>query len=120
MLTPPPGAPKTPGAGDARTGQWRGLYAWDCGNGMRGTEPIAFTIDGAASAAVYTGSATYLGGTADTSVGRFSWVLADEGTWLPSLDGAIIETNTSPFHQTTSPTTSSRGSWAAHTSKAPC
>lgn len=88
---PPPDLPKAPALNDALTGRWRGLYSWDCGNGMVGTEAVTFTIDQATSPVSYSGSATYLGATADISVGRFVGDVGDEGTWLRSLYGPIIE-----------------------------
>ena len=56
---------------------------------MVGTEAVAFTISGATNPVSYSGSATYLGGTADISVGRFVGNVSDEGTWLRSLEGSI-------------------------------
>ena len=58
---------------------------------MVGTEAVAFTINEATSPASYSGSATYLGGTADISAARFAGDISDEGSWLRSLEGSIIE-----------------------------
>ena len=97
---PPPVVAKTPAGGETLTWQWHGLYSWDCGNGMVGTEAVAFTIDAASNPVSYSGSATYLGSTADISVGRFVGDVSDGGTWLRSLDGSIIEIDVplSPGH----------------------
>ena len=81
---------KTP-AMDALTGSWRGLYSWDCGNGLVGAETVTFRINRATNSGVYSGSASYLGGRAVATVQRFVGDINDQATWSRNPDGSIVE-----------------------------
>ena len=81
---------KTP-AMEVLTGSWRGLYSWDCGNGLVGTATATFGFDSATSPGLYSGYASYLRGRTVTTVQRFVGDINDPENWSRNPAGSIVK-----------------------------